>query len=178
MDHNERKCHFSYHPNLWLYPWYVLWQGSSSTRHRSGFLWAPPTQDTGRCSTRDIYWSLQAGGIRRADGKLVMTLAPPRVCVLMAGLSWGAWLLMPPRCAAPPSQSPISLTQARWGCKPAINNTHPPHVHFLMPSVEWHLKLAVRLHGFSQFLFLDVIATDGQCPQQPLQNASIFLNFK
>ena len=38
------------------------------------------------------------------------------------------WLLMHPRCAAPPSQSPISLTQARWGCKPAINNTHPPHI--------------------------------------------------
>ena len=32
--------------------------------------------------------------------------------------------LMHHRCAAPPSQSPISLTQARWGCKPATNNTH------------------------------------------------------
>ena len=29
-----------------------------------------------------FYWSLQAGGI------LVMAVAPPRVCVLMAGLSW------------------------------------------------------------------------------------------
>ena len=28
-----------------------LWQGCSSTRHRSGFPWAPPTQDTGRCCT-------------------------------------------------------------------------------------------------------------------------------
>ena len=43
-------------------------------------------------------------------------------CVLMAGL--GAMIaLMHHRCAAPPSQSPISLTQARWGCKPATNNT-------------------------------------------------------
>ena len=60
-----------------------------------------------------------------------MTVAPPRVCVLMAGLSWVLWLLMHHRCAAPPSQSPISLTQARWSCKPAINMTlhiHPPHI--------------------------------------------------
>ena len=28
-----------------------LWQGRSSTRHRSGFPWAPPTQYTGRCCT-------------------------------------------------------------------------------------------------------------------------------
>ena len=37
---------------------------------------------------KDVYWSLQAGGIRRAGGNLVMAVAPPRVCVLMAGLSW------------------------------------------------------------------------------------------
>ena len=53
-----------------------------------------------------------------------MPVAPPQVCVLMAGLSRVPWLLMHHRCAAPPSQSPISLTQARWGCKPAINSTH------------------------------------------------------
>ena len=112
-----------------------LWQGCSSTRHLSGFPWAPPTQDTGRCCTRDIYWSLQAGGIRRAD--LVMTVAPPRVCVLMAGLSWVPWLLMHPRCAASPSQSPISLTQARWGCKPAINNTHSTNTLHISPTPNW-----------------------------------------
>ena len=28
-----------------------VWQGCSSTRHLSGFPWAPPTQDTGRCCT-------------------------------------------------------------------------------------------------------------------------------
>ena len=37
---------------------------------------------------KDVYWSLQARGIRRADGNLVMTVAPPQVCVLMAGLFW------------------------------------------------------------------------------------------
>ena len=37
---------------------------------------------------RCLFGVLQAGGIRRADGNLVMTVAPPRVCVLMAGLSW------------------------------------------------------------------------------------------
>ena len=31
--------------------WAPVWQGRSSTRHRSGFPWAPPTQDTGRCCT-------------------------------------------------------------------------------------------------------------------------------
>ena len=77
---------------------------------------------------RDVYWSLQAGGIRRADGIWSWQwLLLECVCwwLVYPGVPW---LLMHPRCAAPPSQSPISLTQARWGCKPAINNTHPPHI--------------------------------------------------
>ena len=32
-----------------------------------------------------------------------MTVAPPRVCVLMAGLSWVAMIALHHRCAAPPS---------------------------------------------------------------------------
>ena len=74
---------------------------------------------------QDVYW--RAGGICWADVQAAMTVAPPRVCALMAGLSWVPWLLMHHRCASPPSQSPISLTQARWGCKPAINNTQSTH---------------------------------------------------
>ena len=81
--------------------WAPVWQGCSSTRHRSGFLWAPPTQDTGRCSTRDVYWNLQAGGIRRADGTLVMAVAPPGVCVVIAGLSWGAMIAHAPQVCSP-----------------------------------------------------------------------------
>ena len=110
-----------------------LWQGCSSTRHRSGFPWAPPTQDTGRCSTEMfigvnrqivfaelvVYWSWQSLLLECVCWWLVYPGVP--------------WLLMHPRCAAPPSQSPISLTQARWGCKPAINNTHPP----LSPTPNW-----------------------------------------
>ena len=37
---------------------------------------------------QDVYWEIKADGIRRADGTTAMTVAPPRVCVLMAGLSW------------------------------------------------------------------------------------------
>ena len=37
---------------------------------------------------QDVYLEIKAGGIRRADGTTVMTVDPPRVCVLMAGLSW------------------------------------------------------------------------------------------
>ena len=57
-----------------------------------------------------------------------MAVAPS---LSVCGDSWfilGAMIaLMHHRCAAPPSQSPISLTQARWGCKPAINHTHSTH---------------------------------------------------
>ena len=81
--------------------WAPVWQGSSSTRHRSGFPWAPPTQDTGRCCTRDVYLEFQADVIRRADGTLVMTVAPPRVCVLMAGLSWDAMIAHAPQVCSP-----------------------------------------------------------------------------
>ena len=35
-----------------------------------------------------VYLEFQAGGICRADGTTAMAVAPPRVCVLMAGLSW------------------------------------------------------------------------------------------
>ena len=35
-----------------------------------------------------VYLEFQAGGIRRADGTTAMPVAPPQVCVLMAGLSW------------------------------------------------------------------------------------------
>ena len=35
---------------------------------------------------QDVY--LEADGIRQADGTTAMAVAPPRVCVLMAGLSW------------------------------------------------------------------------------------------
>ena len=103
-----------------------LWQGCSSTRHLSGFPWAPPTQDTGRCSTKMF------NGVNRqmVFAELVVYwswLSPLLECVCWWLVYPGVpWLLMHPRCAAPPSQSPISLTQARWGCKPAINNTHPP----------------------------------------------------
>ena len=41
--------------------------------------------------------------------------------------SWfipGAVIARHHRFTAPPSQSPICLTQAGWGCKPAINHTH------------------------------------------------------
>ena len=48
--------------------------------------------------------------------------------------------LMHHRCAAPPSQSPISLTQARWGCKPAINNTHSTHTLHNVLQVCWGVK--------------------------------------
>ena len=81
--------------------WAPVWQGYSSTRHRSGFLWAPPTQDTGRCCRGCLFGVLQAVGIRRADGMLVMTVAPPRVCVLMAGLSWGAMIAHAPQVCSP-----------------------------------------------------------------------------
>ena len=40
------------------------------------------------------------------------------VCVLIAGLSW-----VPCLCSPTQPQSLISLTQARWGCKSAINHT-------------------------------------------------------
>ena len=32
---------------------------------------------------------------------LVMTVAPPRVCVLMAGLSWGAMIAHAPQVCSP-----------------------------------------------------------------------------
>ena len=35
-----------------------------------------------------VIFVTQADGIRRADGTTAMAVAPPRVCVLMAGLSW------------------------------------------------------------------------------------------
>ena len=76
---------------------------------------------------QDVYWSFRQVAFAELMVQAVMTVAPARVCVLMAGLSWVPWLVMHHRCAAPPSQSPISLTQARWGCKPAINNTHSTH---------------------------------------------------
>ena len=37
---------------------------------------------------QDVYWEFQADGIRQADGTTAMAVAPPPVCVLMAGLSW------------------------------------------------------------------------------------------
>ena len=40
------------------------------------------------CQGEDVYWEFQVDGIRRADGTRVMTVAPPRVCVVIAGLSW------------------------------------------------------------------------------------------
>ena len=106
-----------------------LWQGCSSTRHRSGFLWAPPTQDTGRCSTKRYLLEFTGWWYSPSwwcTGHWLWLLFE---CVCWWLVYPGVpWLLMHPRCAAPPSQSPISLTQARWGCKPAINNTHPPHI--------------------------------------------------
>ena len=50
---------------------------------------------------RCLFGVLQADVIRRADGILVMTLAPPRVCVLMAGLSWGAMIAHAPQVCSP-----------------------------------------------------------------------------
>ena len=105
-----------------------VWQGRSSTRHRSGFLWAPPTQDTGRCSTRDIYWSLQAGGIRRADGKLVMTLAPlSSVCV-------DGWFILGCHdCSCTPGVQPHpARVQSVW-LRPgeAVNQPSTTHRPFL-----------------------------------------------
>ena len=47
----------------------------------------------------------------------------PSVCVDGWFILGAMIALMHHRCAAPPSQSPISLTQARWGCRPAVNNT-------------------------------------------------------
>ena len=38
-----------------------------TTRHLSGFLWGPPTQDMGRCCSRCLL-EFKADGIRRADG--------------------------------------------------------------------------------------------------------------
>ena len=76
--------------------------GLSSTRHLSGFPWAPPTQDTGRCCTGCLFGVLQADGIRQADGILVMTVAPPRVCVCVDG--WfilGAMIAHAPKVCSP-----------------------------------------------------------------------------
>ena len=97
----------------------------------------------------------------------VMTVAPPRVCVLMAGLSWVPWLLMHHRCAAPPSQSPISLTQARWGCKPAINSTHSTYIRFPNPGccewVEWCCSCCGVSSWFLSDTVKDGLASAG-CP--------------
>ena len=60
-----------------------------------------------------VYLEFQAGGIRRADGTTAMAVAPPRVCVDGWFILGAMIALMHHRCAAPPSQSPISLTQAR-----------------------------------------------------------------
>ena len=91
-----------------------------TARHRSGFPWGPPTQDTGRCSLQDVYLEFKAGGIRRADGTNCHDCgSSSSVC----GDIWfilGAMIALHHRCAAPPSQSPISLT-------PAINSTHSTH---------------------------------------------------
>ena len=58
----------------------------------------------------------------------------PSVCVDGWFILGAMIALMHHSCAAPPSQSPISLTQARWGCKPATNNTHSTHtLHSLFP---------------------------------------------
>ena len=89
------------------------------------FFWGPPTQDTGRCWYKDVYWSFQAVGIRRADGILVMTVAPSRVCVLMAGLSWGAMIAHAPQVCSPtqPESNQSDSGQVRPVNQPSTN-TH------------------------------------------------------
>ena len=64
------------------------------------------------------------------------------------------WLLMHPRCAAPPSQSPISLTQARWGCKPAINNTHSTNtLHSMLFTSHREIKRLMSLWYLLKYVF-------------------------
>ena len=68
---------------------------------------------------------MKAVGIRRADGTNCHGCGSSSSVCVDGWFILGAMIaLMHHRCAAPPSQSPISLTQARWGCKPVINNTH------------------------------------------------------
>ena len=129
--------------------WAPVWQGRSSTRHRSGFLWAPPTQDTGRCSTRDIYWSLQAGGIRRADGKLVMTLAPlSSVCV-------DGWFILGCHdCSCTPGVQPHpARVQSVW-LRPGEAVNQPSTTHTLHSEYMTILTIGSSLDSLASKVYL------------------------
>ena len=74
-----------------------------------------------------VYWEFQAGGIRRADGTTAMAVAPPRVCVLMAGLSWVPWLLS---CTTGVQPHPARVQSVWLRPGEAVNQpstTHTPH---------------------------------------------------
>ena len=63
---------------------------------------------------------------------IIMTVSLSWVCVVLPGLSWVPWLLCTTGVQPHPAQSLISVTEARYGCRPAINHTHTTY-----PTLNW-----------------------------------------
>ena len=78
---------------------------------------------------------------------MVMTVAPPRVCVLMAGLSWGAMIAHAPQVCSPTQPESNQSDSGQGGCTTKLAE----HIQaFLGKPGLLNTKLAIRVKRFHE----------------------------